>query len=133
MMSKTDRLNILAVEDEADHLLALSMIFAEEKGYNFFPARDMAEGMSVLNNARIDVVILDIGLPGASGIEFCESLKKDPRYKHLPVIALSAFPYDLYAKKALAAGCTYFMEKPFNSKALEAKVLEIALNKDEGL
>jgi CheY-like chemotaxis protein len=44
-------------------------------------------------------------LSGESGIYFCESLKKDPRYEHLPVIALSAFPHELYEDKALSAGC----------------------------
>lgn len=113
---------VLAVEDEKDHLLALQMIFMEEEDCELYSARNVKEAEGILDKIDIDALILDLALPGEDGISFCQRLKRNPRYQHLPVIAFSAYPKDPYEEKALAAGCVTFVAKPFKPDKLVALV-----------
>ena len=115
-------IEILAVEDEQSHLMALESIFEAEEGFNLHPARDTDEACALLEKTGVDVIILDLALPGENGFEFCRRIKNDPDLRHIPVIALSAFPRDYYEEKALEAGCVEFVEKPFDHHELVEKV-----------
>ena len=66
---------------------------------------------------EIDLLLLDLALPGESGMDFCRRLRSGP-YGEIPVIALSAYPETIYAEKALAAGCAEFIGKPSESKTI---------------
>jgi two-component system cell cycle response regulator len=107
-------LSILAVEDEPDHLMAVEMIFRGVPGLRFFGAGNTAEADQVLERERIDLILLDLALPGEDGLSFCRRIKQDERYRSLPVIAFSAFPRGIYEERALEAGCVAFVDKPFH-------------------
>lgn len=109
---------ILAVEDEPDHLMAVEMLFRGEPGYEFFGAATTVEAEKILETEQIQVMLLDLALPGEDGLTFCKRIKARERYRNLPVIAFSAFPRQIYEEKALEAGCVAYLDKPFQPRAL---------------
>jgi len=109
---------ILAIEDEPDHLMAVEMLFRWEPGYAFFGAGTTAEAEKILDSAQIDLILLDLALPGEDGLTFCRRIKTQERYRALPIIAFSAFPRQIYEEKALEAGCVAYLDKPFQPRSL---------------
>ena len=109
---------ILAVEDEPDHLMAVEMLFRGEPGCAFFGAGTTAEAERILGTENIDLILLDLALPGEDGLTFCRRIKAQQRYRELPVIAFSAFPRQIYEDKALEAGCVEYLDKPFHPRSL---------------
>jgi two-component system OmpR family response regulator len=114
--------HILAVEDEPDHLMAVEMLFQLEKGFVFHGAGSTAEADQVLAAGPIDLILLDLALPGEDGLTFCRRIKADARYRPIPVIAFSAFPHQIYEDRALEAGCAEYLGKPFHPRELLAAV-----------
>jgi DNA-binding response OmpR family regulator len=106
------------VEDEADHLMAVEMLFRGEPGFEFFGAENTAEAEKILGRERIDLILLDLMLPGEDGLTFCRRIKEQERYRALPVIAFSAFPRGIYEEKAREAGCVAYLDKPFHPRDL---------------
>ena len=109
---------ILAVEDEPDHLMAVEMLFRGEPGCAFFGASTTAEAEKILGEEKIDLILLDLALPGEDGLTFCRRIKAQERYQALPVIAFSAFPRQIYEEKAIEAGCVAYLDKPFHPRSL---------------
>ena len=109
---------ILAVEDEPDHLMAVEMLFRGEPGCAFFGAGTTAEAEQILGKEKIDLILLDLALPGEDGLTFCRRIKAQERYRLLPVIAFSAFPRQFYEEKAIEAGCVAYLDKPFHPRSL---------------
>ena len=109
---------ILAVEDEPDHLMAVEMLFRGQPGCAFFGAGTTAEAEAILGKERIDLILLDLALPGEDGLTFCRRIKAQERYRELPVIAFSAFPRQIYEDKAIEAGCIAYLDKPFQPRSL---------------
>jgi DNA-binding response OmpR family regulator len=110
--------SILAVEDEPDHLMAVEMLFRWEPGFAFFGAGTTAEAEATLEKEKIDLVLLDLALPGEDGLTFCRRIKARERFRDLPVIAFSAFPRQIYEEKAVEAGCIAYLDKPFHPREL---------------
>jgi CheY-like chemotaxis protein len=109
---------LLAVEDEPDHLMAVEMLFRGEAGLEFFGAGTTAEADAILAREPIDLILLDLALPGEDGLSFCRRIKAQERFRALPIIAFSAFPRQIYEERALEAGCVAYLDKPFQPRAL---------------
>ena len=113
---------ILTVEDEPDHLMAVEMLFRGEPGIEFFGAGTTAEADAILERQAIDLILLDLALPGEDGLSFCRRIKAQERYRDLPVIAFSAFPRQIYESRAREVGCIDYLDKPFHPRELVAAV-----------
>ncbi|HWR97816.1 MAG TPA: response regulator [Candidatus Methanoperedens sp.] len=109
---------VLAVEDEPDHLMAVELLFRGEADIEFFGAGTTTEADEILQREPIDLILLDLALPGEDGLAFCKRLKTQERYRALPVIAFSAFPRQIYESRAREAGCTDYFDKPFHPRDL---------------
>jgi DNA-binding NarL/FixJ family response regulator len=72
-------------------------------------AENVAEAISAIRNVQPDVVILDIGMPGGSGIDVLQNIKQDKAAS--TVIILTNYPYPEYRQKCLAAGADFFLDK----------------------
>jgi DNA-binding response OmpR family regulator len=106
---KSKPVKILVVEDNADILNALNIILGSA-GYD---VDVLLNGKSILQNQFVlpDLFILDKHLPDIDGLEICRYLKSKPNYKDIPIIVISAS--EKIRAKALAAGASSFIEKPF--------------------
>ena len=94
-------------------------------------AGSAAEAMSVLAERLPSLILLDIQLPDANGVELCRRLKRDPRTKRIPVLMLSA-KYTEPADRAegLLTGAEAYLSKPVNLDALWDEVRQIIKRED---
>lgn len=96
--------------------------------YQVVIANNTGQAYEILKRRRISLVISDISLPGASGLELCEKISTSFEYSHIPVIIMSSFTADDIKVKAINNGAVLFLEKPFDMDYLAANV-ENLLNK----
>jgi two-component system alkaline phosphatase synthesis response regulator PhoP len=128
-MSKTFTKNILIVEDEENLGLTLQE-YLENKGYNAYLAQSIKEARALFNEHGPDVVLMDIGLPDGSGIEFAKSLREER--KDFLLLFLSALNDPDTKVEALEIGAEDYITKPFALKELTLR-LEKSLQFREGL
>ena len=102
---------ILVVEDHADSLEVLT-IQLKCMGYKVIEAMSGQEGIEKAGACLPDAVIMDLGLPDMNGIEAAQKLKQNPRTAHIPVIAHTAWPEDVFRSQAEKAGISEFLTKP---------------------
>ena len=79
----------------------------------------------VVDNAvreQPDLILMDIQLPGISGLEACKLLKGDPRTARIPIVALTSYAMPGDEKKALTAGCAGYVTKPIDTQSFSADV-----------
>ena len=115
---------ILVVDDEPHIRRVLSAILGSG-GYEVTMASDGAEGLDVFGSGDVDLVILDLMMPGASGLEILSKIRTDTRRADTPVIILTAKGQDTDRDAALAGGADDFLTKPFSPKKLLARIEEI--------
>jgi DNA-binding response OmpR family regulator len=85
-------------------------------------AADGERGLGALRAARFDVVLLDIMLPGADGLEVCRRIRATPELARLPVIMLTARGDDVDKIVGLELGADDYLGKPFNPRELLARI-----------
>ena len=115
---------ILLVEDEED-LVATMVIQLKVAGYEVIVARDGLEGLEKAKKENIDLMILDLMLPKMDGYKVCALLKKDSRYSKIPIMLFSARAQESDFKMGEEAGADAYVVKPFEIKALLAKIKEL--------
>ncbi len=103
---------LLYVEDNPANLMLVEQIIAEQPHVHILSARDGKRGIALARAHLPDVILMDINLPGISGIEAMNILRNDPATKHIPVIALSANAILLDIEKGLEAGFFRYITKP---------------------
>ena len=112
---------ILYVEDNDDNVYMLKPRL-ERKGYEVLIAVDGKEGIYLAKNRNPDLILMDLDLPIIDGWEASKHLKKDPKTKHMPIIALSARVMEEDRIKAIDAGCDDFDSKPVDFDSLITKI-----------
>lgn len=85
----TDHPVSLLVVDDTESNLRLIKRWLERDGYQVRTARNGREAMAALDEALPDLVVLDVTMPGPSGLQVCQSIKSDPRTSHVPVVLLT--------------------------------------------
>lgn len=123
-------INILIVEDE-DSIRKFIRINLDRAGYNVFEASSGEEGLKIAEKEKIDIVVLDLMLPGIDGFEVCKALRQG--YPNLGIIMLTAKSQDVDKIMGLEYGTDDYMTKPFNPTelVLRIKSLERRLEVDE--
>lgn len=101
---------ILIVEDEALLTEMYAQVF-EKEGFQVVPATTGQEALKAAACAKPDLILLDILLPGDSGISFLEQRRQDPAVAHIPVIAFSNFDDPHTKERALALGARDYLIK----------------------
>jgi len=125
MEKKKKLLKILVIEDEVDFYNALK-IRLENWGYEVIGA--IIDGVDGLRLARFsfpDLIILDIMLPKMDGFMVAMFLKFDKKYKHIPIIILSARCQASDIKLGKDIGVDSYITKPFKSEELLGKIREL--------
>jgi DNA-binding response OmpR family regulator len=112
---------ILLAEDDADIRLLVT-IKLTQAGHQ---VRGFGDGLSALADAREhapDLAVLDIMMPGMSGLEVCQELRKDPATARIPVILLTALAQETDITAGLAAGADDYIVKPFSPRDFTVRV-----------
>ncbi len=120
--------NILLVEDE-QNVASFIKKGLEEEGYNTIIAYDGASCLDIITHKMIDLVILDVILPGLSGFEVCKKIR-DIGLKELPVIMLTALGTTDNIVRGLDAGADDYLVKPFKFKELLARIRALTRRKN---
>jgi DNA-binding response OmpR family regulator len=113
--------NILIVDDSFDNLKVVGN-FLLEKGYNIFVANDGETALKTISLNSIDLILLDIMMPGIDGFEVCIRVKSNPEMQHIPVIFLSAKVETADIVRGFEVGGVDYVTKPFHKLELLARV-----------
>ena len=112
------QINILVVDDEKE-IADLVEIYLVSDGYKVFKASSAKEGLDILDKEDIQLILLDIMMPGMDGLEMCAKVRET---KNIPIIMLSAKSADIDKIKGLGTGADDYVTKPFNPLELTARV-----------
>jgi signal transduction histidine kinase/AmiR/NasT family two-component response regulator len=130
---------LLYVEDNPANLMLVEDLIARRPDIRLLSAMDGNHGVEIARASRPDVILMDINLPGISGIQALKILREDPATAHIPVVALSANAMPRDIEKGLAAGFFRYLTKPIKvnefmdtlDAALKfAKTQSVRANKD---
>jgi two-component system cell cycle response regulator DivK len=114
---------ILVVEDQADNRRILRDLLVNA-GYELIEAESGEEAITAVTARRPDLILMDIQLPVIDGYEATRRIRLNPELKSIPIIAVTSYALAGDEPKALAAGCSAYVTKPFSPRALLAKVQE---------
>jgi len=103
---------LLYVEDNPANLALVMQLIARRSDIRLLTAVTGTLGIELARSARPDMILMDINLPGISGIEALKILREDPATAHIPIVALSANAMPRDIKKGLEAGFFYYLTKP---------------------
>jgi len=118
---------LLYVEDNPANLMLVEDLIARRPEIRLLTANDGREGVEIARAAQPDVILMDINLPGISGIKALGLLRDDPVTAHIPIIAVSANAMPRDIKKGLDAGIFRYITKPIDVKDfMEAVDIAIA-------
>jgi DNA-binding response OmpR family regulator len=112
---------VLLAEDDADIQLLVTFKLTRE-GYQ---VRAFGDGLSAMADAREhppDLAILDIMMPGMSGLEVCRELRKNPATANIPIILLTALAQEADISAGYAAGADDYVVKPFSPREFATRV-----------
>jgi len=116
-----DKPVILVVDDQLQNIELLEAHLVTQ-GYEIVQAASGEDALEKLFNNQIDLVLLDVMMPGMSGIEVLEKLRADKKTRLLPVVMVTVLKETEDRVRALEAGCDDFISKPFNKHELLARV-----------
>lgn len=113
---------VLYIEDNEMNQSVIQHLLGNESQINLLIASTGKEGLEIIQKEKIDLVLLDIGLPDMSGLEVTEKLRVKEK-SNVPIIALSANAIKMDMENALSAGCNEYLTKPLDVTLL-FKILE---------
>lgn len=120
---------ILIVEDEED-MLEMYGIRLGKEGYEVLTASDGEKGLRLAREGKPGLILLDLMLPKLDGFRVCRLLKFDRRFKHIPVIMLTAKAEEKDRELGMSVGADDFITKPFEWDELSKKIQKFL--KDRG-
>lgn len=112
---------VLIVEDERS-LTEVLVYNLEREGYEVSVAHDGREGLRKAQTLLPDVLILDLMLPGVSGLDICKDLKSSPKTAAIPILMLTAKSEETDQIVGFAVGADDYVTKPFSTKVLVQRV-----------
>ena len=111
---------ILFIDDNDDLRLLMQSIF--KKKYHVLTAADGKEGLELLKENIVDVIICDLMMPKMNGLELCRCVKEEVQTSHIPVIMLTAKNDTEGQVDCYKAGAESYIAKPFDMKVLQARI-----------
>lgn len=116
---------ILIVDDSDSNIKLIESLLLMEY-YVVIKANNALEALEVLKEHKVDIILLDIMMPGMSGFEACKKIKQNPETTHIPIVIVTAITDGENMLKCLKAGADDFLSKPVNSLALFARIKSLA-------
>jgi two-component system aerobic respiration control protein ArcA len=112
---------ILIIEDDETIRAALKRVF-ESEGYRVMAAADGTQLSNVLDDAPVDLIMLDVGLPWINGFELAEMMKAHDDLCDIPLVFLSARTSDADVKRGFEVGADDYIKKPFDIEKVKRTV-----------
>ena len=112
---------ILVVDDEVD-LVETVRFSLELEGYDVLVADNGEEALNQARKENPDLILLDLMLPKLDGYKVCRLLKFDERYKHIPILMLTAKTQEKDKATGMETGANEYITKPFEMDELMKKV-----------
>ena len=120
---------ILCVDDEPANLRLLERTLGTAD-YLVLKANDGREALAIIGSRRIDLVLTDIMMPGIDGFETCRRIKEDEKYRHIPVIMITALGSKADRIRGIEMGADEFLAKPFDHGEVLARVKMLLRTKE---
>jgi two-component system, cell cycle response regulator DivK len=114
---------VLVVEDQYDNRRILRDLLTSA-GYEMIEAVTGEEGVSVAEQQRPDLILMDMQLPVIDGYESTRRIRSNPELKSIPIIAVTSYAMSGDDVLAYEAGCDAYVTKPFSPRELLAKIRE---------
>lgn len=115
----------LMIADDENGIRTLVRMTLENERYEILEASDGPEALRVAREHRPDLLLLDVEMPGMTGIEVCRALKQDPQTTGIMVVMLTAKAEEADRLEGEASGADDYITKPFSPVALMRKVDEV--------
>lgn len=112
---------ILIVDDD-EIITNLMRMLVSMEGHEPTTVNDSLQAMEVALSVNPDLITLDLMMPGLTGFELCELMKNDPKVAHIPIVIVSARDDPESKAKALQAGATEYIAKPFTVDEFIGKI-----------
>ena len=112
---------VLIVDDDADHR-ELMRLALRRIGHDAVEASGTADAQRLLDAGGVDAILLDVRMPGESGIDFCRRLRAEPATAALPIMFVTADVNDDRILAALRAGADDYLTKPFHRTELAGRL-----------
>lgn len=123
--AEDERLLVLVVEADLDNLGLLERVLESTGRYRTARATDGVSGLEQIRRLQPAMVLLDLDLPLAGGLEIFRRVKSDPQISSIPVVAVSASVMKGERRRCLDAGFAGFIEKPFDIQMLRRMAAQI--------
>ena len=112
---------IVVADDDAD-IRDLVVFKLKQSGHEVVPVSDGAAAVSACRAELPDLAVLDVMMPGMSGVEACREMRADAALARIPVILLTARAQESDIEKGFSAGADDYVVKPFSPRDLAARV-----------
>jgi two-component system invasion response regulator UvrY len=116
-------IKVLIVDDHAIVRRGLKELLTDEPDISVFEAGDAESASELIRKNSWDLIVLDLDLPGKSGLQLLDEVKRDPR--SIPVLILSVYPEEQFGVRTLRAGAAGFMSKDSAAEDLVAAIRRI--------
>ncbi len=113
--------SILIVDDNHENIKVLG-IALKDKDYNLTVAFNGPDALEILDTTAVDLVLLDVMMPGMDGFEVCRRVKANPNLKDIPIIFITALTETSNIVKGFEVGGVDYITKPFKKEELFARV-----------
>ena len=112
---------ILYVEDNQDNRNLVRRVL-EVDGYFMAEAKDAAQALDRLETGSINLILMDINMPDMDGYTLTSKIKSMPKYKNMPIIAVTANVMRGDRERSLEAGCDGYIQKPIDIDTLSQQI-----------
>ena len=121
MRRATEFGTVLVVDDDPDAVEILTRLLGTQK-FSTVPARSGPQCLEIVRTQPIDVILLDVNMPGMDGLAVCAQLARDERTRSIPVILVTARDDHETRVAGMRLGVSEFLAKPVNKSELFARV-----------
>ena len=118
------KIKVLIVDDEED-ICELVELYLGRDGYDILTCETGEQALEIVRTENLDLIVLDLMLPGINGLDVCRKLKANRKTESIPIVMLTAKGEDVDVVTGLELGADDYVTKPFSGKVLAARVRRI--------